>query len=108
MPEGDASRPLGRASAADFGVPQSRKRLIVIVKVRGPAATHGHSLLPHVTTKEAIGDLPDAGEFGITGIHNHEPTMHSADMVARFRSLREVIALRDARHDMGQSGVAVI
>jgi hypothetical protein len=46
MPEGDASRPLARASAADLGVPQSRKRLIVIVKVRGPAATHGHNLLP--------------------------------------------------------------
>ncbi|WP_315784691.1 MULTISPECIES: DNA cytosine methyltransferase [unclassified Bradyrhizobium] len=91
-------------SAADFGVPQARKRLIVIgilgrKNVRGPTATHGPNLQPYTTTKQAIGDLPDAGEFGSTGIHNHEPTMHSADMVERFRSLQQGRRERGSFHD---------
>ncbi|MBP1060026.1 DNA (cytosine-5)-methyltransferase 1 [Bradyrhizobium japonicum] len=94
----------GVVSAADFGVPQARKRLIVIgirgrKNVRGPAASHGPGLRPYVTTKQAIGDLPDAGEFGDTGIHNHEPTMHSADMIERFRSLQQGRRERGSFHD---------
>ncbi|MFZ5738568.1 MAG: DNA cytosine methyltransferase [Pseudomonadota bacterium] len=94
----------GVLSAADFGVPQARKRLIVIgIKgrktVRGPTPSHGPGLHSYVTTKQAIGDLPDAGEFGSTGIHNHEPTMHSDDMVARFRSLQQGRRERGSFHD---------
>jgi DNA (cytosine-5)-methyltransferase 1 len=40
-----------------------------------------------VTAEDAIGDLPDAGEYGECLVHNHEPTAHSAAMIERFRTL---------------------
>lgn len=91
-------------SAADFGVPQNRKRLVVLgVKgkraVRFPAATHGTEERPFVSSSVAINDLPDAGEFGEIGIFNHEPTSHSADMVARLSTLEPGKRERGSFHD---------
>lgn len=56
-------------SAADFGVPQNRKRLVVLGlkgadAVGFPLPTHGTAQRPHVSASDAIEDLPDAGEFG--------------------------------------------
>lgn len=91
-------------SAADFGVPQNRKRLVVFgvkgnVKVSFPSATHGTGRLPFVSAASAIEDLPDAGEFGETGVYNHEPTMHSDDMVARLSTLLPGKRERGSFHD---------
>lgn len=91
-------------SAADYGVPQNRKRLVVLgIKglkaVRFPAATHGTDEQPFICASRAINDLPDAGEFGETGIHNHEPTAHSADMVARLSALEPGKRERGSFHD---------
>lgn len=91
-------------SAADFGVPQNRKRLVVL-GVRGPKAvcfprpTHGTVKHPHISASDAIDDLPDAGEFGETGIYNHEPTIHSEDMVARLSALQPGKRERGSFHD---------
>jgi len=93
-------------SAADFGVPQNRKRLIVLgVKgkktVKFPAPSHGGER-PLRSSSDAIDDLPDAGEFGETGIFNHEPTAHSLDMLERLSRLgigkREKGSFHDRLH----------
>jgi DNA (cytosine-5)-methyltransferase 1 len=85
--------------AAAFGVPQVRRRLL-LVGVRGvrnvrlPQPTHApadlaaNGLLPYLTARDALDDLPDGGDFGQCGIHNHELTEHTADMLARFATLR--------------------
>lgn len=91
-------------AAADYGVPQVRRRLIVMgirdrEEINFPMPTHGPLRLPYRTAKDAIGDLPDAGEFGETGIFNHEPTEHSAGMRARLRGLRPGQRERGSFHD---------
>lgn len=91
-------------SAADFGVPQNRKRLVVFgvkgkAKVGFPSATHGTGKLAIVSAATAIDDLPDAGEFGETGVYNHEPTMHSDDMIARLSTLPPGKRERGSFHD---------
>ena len=91
-------------SAADYGVPQNRKRLIILgVKgkgeVRFPERSHGTPEQPLRSAAEAIGDLPDAGEFGATGIFNHEPTAHSLDMIDRFSRLEQGRRERGSFHD---------
>ena len=91
-------------SAADFGVPQNRKRLVVLgVKgkkcIRFPLPTHGTGERPFISASSAIDDLPDAGEFGDTRIHNHEPTVHSADMVIRLSALEPGKRERGSFHD---------
>nr|WP_294507946.1 DNA cytosine methyltransferase [uncultured Rhodopila sp.] len=91
-------------SAADYGVPQNRKRLVVLgVKgkksIRFPLPTHGTADQPSISASSAIDDLPDAGEFGETGIYNHEPTVHSADMVSRLSDLEPGKRERGSFHD---------
>lgn len=53
-------------NAVDYGVPQQRERVILVGFLNGnhyeyPAPTHGEGLIPHVTLKDAIGDLPVIG-----------------------------------------------
>lgn len=93
-------------SAADFGVPQNRKRLVVLgmklpngEAIQFPEGEYGRPNRPHRSASEAIGDLPDAGEFGETGVYNHEPTAHSADMVARLTELEPGKRERGSFHD---------
>lgn len=91
-------------SAANFGVPQNRKRLIVLGvrdrdSVRFPEPSHGTPDRPFRSASTAIDDLPDAGEFGETGIFNHEPTAHSVDMIERLSRLEVGKRERGSFHD---------
>lgn len=91
-------------SAADYGVPQNRKRLVILgvkgrTSVDFPLPTHGTVERPFVSAAAAIGDLPDAGEFGETGVYNHEPTAHSTDMVRRLSALEPGRREKGSFHD---------
>jgi DNA (cytosine-5)-methyltransferase 1 len=90
--------------ADDFGVPQRRKRLVVVgilgaSQIAFPTPTHGHVASPRVTSRDAIGDLPEAAEFGQCGIFNHEPTGHSEAMITRFQKLQPGKREKGSFHD---------
>jgi len=60
----DVVLPYQVLNAADYGVPQDRKRLFLMGTKRGLKAPHYPMPLDHrVTVEEAIGDLPDANTF---------------------------------------------
>jgi len=79
-------------NAADFGVPQVRKRVFFVGTRRGqpfrwPVATHGDGsseLTPYETTGNAVGDLVDAA-----GFPNHVHLHHSEIVKARYRLIPE-------------------
>lgn len=100
--------------AADYGVPQLRRRLVFVATRDGdsfnwPAATHGlHTDKPYVTVGEAIGDLPriasgqEASEYdrqpdneyqkimrmGSNTLLNHEAPSHPRETIDKIRSTR--------------------
>jgi DNA (cytosine-5)-methyltransferase 1 len=100
-------------AAAEYGVPQMRKRLFIVgTRKRGeipmpPPATHAPpntlfaatALAPYVTAREAIEDLPDVDEPGADLIANHEPTFHSEAMLAAFATLPPGKREPKSRHD---------
>lgn len=100
-------------NAADYGVPQLRRRLF-IVGVRGkqsislpPPATHKASdeldlfcaLPKHRTCRDAIDDLPDVTTPESWEIPNHEATMHSPGMLEAFAQLKPGKRDKKSFHD---------
>lgn len=77
-------------NAADFGVPQVRKRVFFFgtkldLPFKWPTPTHGTPEAPHNTVWNAIGDLSHVG----TQIHNHSFLRHGDTVVARYRLIPE-------------------
>lgn len=95
--------------AADYGVPQMRRRLFVVgARDREvpmpPPATHGAEPLPagrraYVTVALALDDLPDVATPQAEAVANHEPTFHSERMLAAFARLAPGRRDPKSRHD---------
>lgn len=103
-------------NAAEFGVPQHRKRLIFLAykdkpgmnDVKFPEPTHGEGLKPYITIKEALGDLPmiESGEESAeytqkpeteyqkflfskyNQLHNHKAPKHPHETIQKIASTK--------------------
>jgi DNA (cytosine-5)-methyltransferase 1 len=94
--------------AAQYGVPQMRKRLFIVGRKGGreipmpPPATHApeaNGRLPYVSASEALDDLPDVWDPQADQAPNHEPTLHTEAMLAAFADLKPGTRDRKSRHD---------
>ena len=80
----------GIINAKNYGVPQNRRRFILIASRRFcphiPPATHGEGLLPYVTVFDAIHGYPEleAGEFN-NDIPNHRAACLSEINIQRLQ-----------------------
>lgn len=118
--------------AEDYGVPQERRRLVIIANrlglpVRFPRRTHGPDRIPFVTIKDAIGDLPrlSNGEnkgsvpypsaprsdfqrslrFGSSKVHNHAAPKLGQINLDRMKHIPQGGSWRDIPFDLLPNGM---
>lgn len=111
-------------NAADFGVPQNRKRVIIIgcsidrlrnINIEDALADFYTSILPklkvkrHITVKEAIGDLPSCVPFYDEEHHKRRKSHSTPDCdltwhTPRYNNLRDMDTFKTLAEDI-ESGV---
>jgi DNA (cytosine-5)-methyltransferase 1 len=80
--------------AHDYGVPQARRRLLLVASLLGPItlpqATHGTAERPHLTVKDAIYSLPPLAAGGEDNVVlNHQAANLSELNLRRIRASRQ-------------------
>lgn len=98
--------------AADYGVPQMRKRLFIVgsrdqgVIPFPPSPSHVPEVegqltyeRPYITASDALDGLPDVLDPEAEEIANHEPTFHTDEMLAAFAGLPPGKREPKSRHD---------
>lgn len=106
-------------NAADYGVPQSRKRVIFMISKTNPLTYPApkNNQKNYVTVGNALGNIPVNGtkylpaetEFqklmeGTKEIHNHEPISHAKLIVERMSHVPQGGNWRDIPLELGQGG----
>ena len=118
--------------AEEYGIPQERRRILFVgnrlgLPIRWPMPTHGPGLLPFVTVRDAIGDLPELenggtyeggkyvsrakGDFqkyvreGSTGVTNHGAPRLGAINMQRLEHIPPGGSWRDIPFDLLPKGM---
>lgn len=68
-------------NAADYGVPQARKRLIIVMHKDGYVFNEPLKLSKQITVEEAIGNLPSLESGQTTNIKHHNARIHTAEHI---------------------------
>lgn len=72
-------------NAADYGVPQARKRLIIVLWKDEFTFSHPKPIARHITVEEAIGDLPSLESGESSPIKNHYARVHTPEHIRLMR-----------------------
>lgn len=107
--------------AADYGVPQNRKRIIFIASKKDnivfPRKRYGTSSRPYITVGDALGNIPNRSDeylpaktpyqklmSGKKKILNHEPINHNELIVRRMKSVPQGGNWKNIPKELGQGG----
>lgn len=92
-------------NAVEYGVPQQRERVILVGFLKEnnyeyPAPTHGDGLLPYVTLKDAIGDLPVIGRGQTNNVYSSDADNAFLEFVRKkgTTELKEHSAPKNGEH----------
>lgn len=86
----------GIMDAKDYGVPQNRKRFVLLGRLKGfgnkialPSATHGEGLIPYVTARDAISGYPRFSSPTLIFPSNHVTQKLGAKNLLRLKFVRK-------------------
>lgn len=72
-------------NSADYGVPQSRRRVIIVMCKDGVSFTRPTVIAKQITVRDAIGDLPSLESGESSNIKNHNARKHTPEHVECMR-----------------------